>query len=132
MLNLKRMLQLFLDHRNDVLTRRTKFELEKAQARAQRAEALDRLSVNRVVAAERRLGQPVDAVVVLEAVEVDRQRGEHRLRTPRPCARRPRPGVPPPGASNVSASRCGTRRNASISTPVICRRRGRSRDRSRW
>src|SRR5207249_4999444 len=36
----KRMLQLFLDHRNDVLTRRTKYELERAQARAHILEGL--------------------------------------------------------------------------------------------
>src|SRR6266536_1895818 len=39
-LNLKRMLQHFLDYRHEVLTRRTKFELEKARARAHILEGL--------------------------------------------------------------------------------------------
>jgi DNA gyrase subunit A len=39
-LNLKRMLQYFLDYRHEVLTRRTKFELEKARARAHILEGL--------------------------------------------------------------------------------------------
>ncbi|MBI4213426.1 MAG: DNA gyrase subunit A [Chloroflexi bacterium] len=39
-LNLKRMLQLFLDHRQIVLTRRTEFDLKKAQARSHILEGL--------------------------------------------------------------------------------------------
>ena len=63
MLNLKQMLQHYIDHRHDVIVRRTKFDLEKAEARAHILEglriALDHIDL--VIETIRRSSSPVDA-----------------------------------------------------------------------
>ncbi len=63
MLNLKQMLQHYIDHRHDVIVRRTKFDLEKAEARAHILEglriALDHIDL--VIETIRRSSSPADA-----------------------------------------------------------------------
>lgn len=62
-LNLKQMLQHYIDHRHDVIVRRTKFDLEKAEARAHILEglriALDHIDL--VIETIRRSSSPADA-----------------------------------------------------------------------
>ena len=63
MLNLKQMLQHYIDHRHDVIVRRAKFDLEKAEARAHILEglriALDHIDL--VIETIRRSSSPADA-----------------------------------------------------------------------
>ena len=77
-LTLKRMLQHFLDYRHEVLTRRTRFELEKARARAHILEglkiALDNLdavirTIRESASAEAALADPPDAVHALSEIQ---------------------------------------------------------------
>ena len=62
-LNLKQMLQHYIDHRHDVIVRRTKFDLERAEARAHILEglriALDHIDL--VIETIRRSSSPADA-----------------------------------------------------------------------
>jgi DNA gyrase subunit A len=66
-LNLKRMLQLFIDHRNIVVTRRTQFELKKAQARAHILEGL-KIALDHLDAVIRTIRQSESAEVALQAL----------------------------------------------------------------
>jgi DNA gyrase subunit A len=66
-LNLKRFLQLFLDHRQDVLTRRTRFDLNKAQARAHILEGL-KIALDHLDAVIRTIRQSESAEKALQAL----------------------------------------------------------------
>src|SRR5439155_1845329 len=65
-LNLKRMLALFLEHRQTVLTRRTQFELRKAQERAHVLEGL-KIALDHVDAVVRTIRQSTSAEQAMEA-----------------------------------------------------------------
>ncbi len=67
-LNLKRMLGLFLEHRQTVLTRRTQFDLKKAQERAHVLEGL-KIALDHVDAVVRTIRQSRSAEQALEALK---------------------------------------------------------------
>ncbi|HYU19757.1 MAG TPA: DNA gyrase subunit A [Chloroflexota bacterium] len=67
-LTLKRMLQYFLDYRHEVLTRRTQFELEKAQARAHILEGL-KIALDQLDAVIRTIRQSESAEVALVTLQ---------------------------------------------------------------
>ncbi len=64
-LSLKKMLQLYVQHRQDVITRRTKFDLEKAQARAHILEGL-KIALDHLDEVIRTIRQSPDADVAKE------------------------------------------------------------------
>ena len=64
-LSLKRMLQLYVQHRQEVMTRRTKFDLEKAKARAHILEGL-KIALDHLDAVIRTIRQSPDADVAKE------------------------------------------------------------------
>ena len=72
-LNLKQMLQHYIDHRHDVIVRRTKFDLERAEARAHILEglrvALDHIDL--VIETIRRSSSPADAQEQLAVIRPD-------------------------------------------------------------
>ncbi|HEY3115711.1 MAG TPA: DNA gyrase subunit A, partial [Chloroflexota bacterium] len=67
-LNLKRMLSLFLEHRQTVLTRRTAFDLKKAQERAHVLEGL-KIALDHVDAVVRTIRQSTSAEQAMEALK---------------------------------------------------------------
>lgn len=84
MLNLKQMLQHYIDHRHDVIVRRAEFDLEKAEARAHILEglriALDHIDL--VIETIRRSSSPADAQARLASIrptEIDGRAAEVRF-----------------------------------------------------
>jgi len=64
MLNLKQLIELFVEHRHDVVIRRTKFDLRKAQERAHILEGLIIASdnIDEVISIIRNSGTPQEAI----------------------------------------------------------------------
>jgi len=95
-LNLKELLEAFISHRREVVTRRTVFELKKARERGHVLEglAVALSNVDEVIELIKKAPSPADAMAQGSPgrAGIRRMRGRRRLARPRPSAPRARPG----------------------------------------